>query len=321
MANKDDRSIAHVPSGIAGLDAVLQGGFLQGGLYIIQGTPGVGKTILGNQICFDHVAKDARALYVTLLAENHARMLLHMRQLGFFDDKRIPKSLSYISGFRALEEEGLKGLLTLVRREIQAHDASVLVIDGLVAAHESAPSDYEFKKFIHELQTLAGALGCTMFLLTSAQSQFISPEHTMVDGLISLTDELHGGQAIRHLEVQKFRGSGYLRGRHAFRITSAGITVFPRIESIYNHPKHDHPNGTKRVSSGVKKLDTMLGGGFPAATTTMVSAPRAAARPRSGCISSPAPRSRRRACYSAFTRRRRGCCSRRSRSGSIWSPR
>jgi circadian clock protein KaiC len=60
MANKDDRSIAHVPSGIAGLDAVLQGGFLQGGLYIIQGTPGVGKTILGNQICFDHVAKDAR---------------------------------------------------------------------------------------------------------------------------------------------------------------------------------------------------------------------------------------------------------------------
>lgn len=63
-----------LPSGIPGLDTILHGGFLCGGIYIIQGTPGAGKTILANQICYHHAAAGYRALYVTLLAESHARM-------------------------------------------------------------------------------------------------------------------------------------------------------------------------------------------------------------------------------------------------------
>jgi predicted ATP-dependent serine protease len=66
-------------TGVPGLDTILGGGFLRGGLFIIQGAPGAGKTILGNQICFHHVAEGGRALYVTLLAENHARMMLPQR--------------------------------------------------------------------------------------------------------------------------------------------------------------------------------------------------------------------------------------------------
>lgn len=62
-----------LPTGIAGLDAVLGGGVIDGGIYIIQGAPGAGKTILGNQICFAHGAHGRRALYVTLLAESHSR--------------------------------------------------------------------------------------------------------------------------------------------------------------------------------------------------------------------------------------------------------
>ena len=43
--------LSRMPTGIAGLDTVLNGGFLRGGIYIIQGPPGAGKTILGNQVC------------------------------------------------------------------------------------------------------------------------------------------------------------------------------------------------------------------------------------------------------------------------------
>ena len=78
--------LKRIPTGVPGLDTVLRGGFLRGGIFIVQGSPGAGKTILGNQICFHHVGKGGRALYVTLLAENHARMLLHIGQLGFFED-------------------------------------------------------------------------------------------------------------------------------------------------------------------------------------------------------------------------------------------
>ena len=151
-----DDPMPRLPSGIAGLDTILKGGFLKNGVYIVQGTPGAGKTTLGNQIVFSHAAKGGRALYVTLLAETHARMLLHLQSMKFFDPSRIPDAITYISGFQALEEDGLKGLVTLLRREIQAHRASVLVLDGLVAAQERAASDTEFKKFIQALQVQAG---------------------------------------------------------------------------------------------------------------------------------------------------------------------
>jgi circadian clock protein KaiC len=83
--------LKRIPSGVPGLDTVLLGGFLRGGIFIIQGAPGAGKTILGNQICFHHVAQGGRALYVTLLADNHARMLLHIGQLSFFGEAVVPE--------------------------------------------------------------------------------------------------------------------------------------------------------------------------------------------------------------------------------------
>jgi circadian clock protein KaiC len=48
--------LERVPTGIPGLDTVLRGGFLRAGIYIVRGEPGAGKTILGNQFCFNHVA-------------------------------------------------------------------------------------------------------------------------------------------------------------------------------------------------------------------------------------------------------------------------
>ena len=74
----EPQEIERVPSGVPGLDTILRGGFPRGGIHILQGTPGAGKTILGNQICYQHAAAGGRALYATLLAESHARMLLHL---------------------------------------------------------------------------------------------------------------------------------------------------------------------------------------------------------------------------------------------------
>jgi circadian clock protein KaiC len=46
--------LERVPTGIPGLDIVLRGGFLKAGIYILRGEPGTGKTIFGNQFCFNH---------------------------------------------------------------------------------------------------------------------------------------------------------------------------------------------------------------------------------------------------------------------------
>jgi circadian clock protein KaiC len=267
-----------LPSGIAGLDTILRGGFLRGGICIIQGNPGAGKTILGNQICFNHVAAGGKALYVTLLAETHSRMVLHLRSLSFFDEAAIPNSIYYISAFGALEEDGLRGLLDLLGREVQARQATVLVLDGLVAAEETAQSAREFRKFIHELQTQAVLQNCTMFLLTSIGPEPPPPEHTMVDGVIELATRIYGRRAERSLEVLKRRGRSFLRGRHSFRITDAGLAVYPRIEALLAKPTmEDHVEGTK-VPTSIARLDEMLGGGLPDNSTTMLLGPAGAGK-------------------------------------------
>jgi len=259
-------------SGIAGLDTILGGGFMLGGLYIVQGAPGAGKTILANQICFHHVASGGKAMFVTLLAENHSRMIGHLRQMSFFDETRIGESLTYLSAFSEMQEGGLAELTKLLRREIQRRRISVLMIDGLVSAAASAPNEQAFRVFIHDLQEVALATDCTMFLTTN-ESRQVSPEQTMVDGLIVLSNRVYGWRAESDLQVTKLRGSSYLRGRHSYKISDAGLVVYPRIEALFAHPSRAGESAGGRVSSGIARLDALLSGGIPTASTTMLMGP------------------------------------------------
>ena len=272
---ESSRNPGRIATGIPGLDEVLKGGVFEGGIYIVQGHPGAGKTIFGNQVCFTQAARGARALYVTLLAENHSRMIQHVRGMRFFDETLIPDKLSFLGAFQVLEEEGLKGLLDLVRREVRARKAQFLVLDGLITIHEKAASDLELKKFVHELQTQAVFSGCTMFLLTSAfdASHNFPPEHTMVDGLLELHTRMHGRRAERQLQVHKLRGGGYLNGTHTFRIDDRGLVVFPRLECLLAEPSvPDIANGVA-VSTGSTVLDSLLNGGVDRHSVTAVLGP------------------------------------------------
>jgi circadian clock protein KaiC len=95
----------------------------------------------------------------------------------------------------------------------------------------------------------------------------------MVDGIVELTDQLVGWSAESFLQVVKLRGSAFLRGRHAFKITSNGIVVHPRIEALLARPSRPDQGGVGRVSSGADRLDVMLGGGLPEASTSMIMGP------------------------------------------------
>jgi circadian clock protein KaiC len=86
MTDQDEdapKTIERVPTGLPGLDAITHGGFFRGGVYMILARPGSGKTILGNDLSYRHVAAGGRALYVTLLAESHARMISAIKALAF----------------------------------------------------------------------------------------------------------------------------------------------------------------------------------------------------------------------------------------------
>lgn len=256
-----------VPSGVSALDEILPGGFLQGGVYIIEGAPGAGKTILANQICFNHVAESGCAAFVTLLAESHTRMLQHLRSMSFYDESAMPDRMYYISGFDVLERDGLKGLVELLRREIKTHKLSLIVLDGFSITHEMASSHREFKRFVQEVQSHAAAAACTVVLLSSGDDVTGRPESTMVDGVIELNHNLIDMRTERTLQVLKFRGRDFLPGCHPFRITERGIVIFPRIETAFATPSVRDAYRLRRHSTGVRGIDDMLNGGLLAETT------------------------------------------------------
>jgi circadian clock protein KaiC len=261
--------LTRLPTGVPGLDEVLGGGLFRGAIYIVTGSPGAGKTILGSQICCEHVRRGGQATFVTLLAESHGRMLANLQTLSFFDAAAVGQSLHYVSGFAALESGGLAGLLDLLRQTIRKQETGLLVLDGMLTTGLLASSQVDYKKFIHELQTWVAVLGCTVLFLTSARpGDSSTPEHTMVDGIFELHAAQVRLQALRELRVSKFRGSGYMEGSHTYRISSGGVRVYPRLEVALSPKGLEGPS--QRVDMGCKRLDELLGGGVRQGSTTLL---------------------------------------------------
>ena len=126
--------------------------------------------------------------------------------------------------------------MRLLRQEIARQKASLLIVDGVLNARARAHTTLDTKKFVSELQGHAAFAGCTVLLLTSARLEEGSPEHTMVDGVIELGEQLLGSRAVRHVQLRKTRGSGALSGRHECLIDEAGMHVFPRLEALFSQP-------------------------------------------------------------------------------------
>lgn len=267
------QSFSRIASGIKGLDQILEGGFIKGASYIIQGRPGAGKTILSNQFAFNHVAAGGRVLFVTLLAESHERLFQALATLDFFDKDKLGSEISYVSVFQTLREEGLDAVVKLLRKETKRHEATLLVFDGLLNARDRADTDFDVKTFVAEVQGQAAFVDCTVLFLTSASLEETSPEHTMVDGVVELSDTLVGVRTVRQLQVRKSRGSAALGGLHKFEITGRGVTVYPRIETLYADATGQEDIEPARVSCGVDGLDTMMGGGLPRGSITLIAGP------------------------------------------------
>jgi circadian clock protein KaiC len=265
--------VERVPTGIARLDDILQGGLLRGRVYTVTGPPGSGKTILASQLCFHHIARGGRCVYVTLLVESHAKMLDHLATLGFFRAEAVPERLFLVSAYAALQAEGGKGLVELARRTLRDRDATLLVVDGMESLEALAGSPRAYREAIHELQGAAGLLGATTLLLSNSVTAR-DVESSIVDGVIELSDRLVGPRAVRELTVRKLRGSDHLRGRHEVEITSRGLVVHPRTEVQFHDPAPEAEEARERMPFGVARLDEMMGGGAPSGSATaLVGAP------------------------------------------------
>ncbi len=260
-----------LPTGVEGLDEILNGGLFEGGVYILEGPPGVGKTTLANQVAYTLARRDAKTLYVTMLAESHARMLQHMEHQSFFDQSEVNSRVFYVSGYRELVQGGLRSVVELLRGEITRSRAALLVIDGLVIEGQESNADDSVRQFVHELQSLVNVLSCTCLILTSGRANALSADQTMVDGLLAFEDHGFHWRAERRMQVRKFRGCQVIRGQHTFCISSRGLQFFPRLESLPPPTPHK-VYGEDTAPSGLAMIDSVLhrGGLFAGGASVVI---------------------------------------------------
>jgi circadian clock protein KaiC len=263
-------AIARIETGVAGLDTLLDGGFVAGGVYLIMGAPGTGKTTLGNQACFALAARGGRAVYLSLLSESPSRMLSNLQGMAFFDPNAIGSSIAYVGGYLVLRERRLPGLFQLIRKVVSDEQPRLLVVDGVSASVREG--DAAAREFIADLQMLSDTAGCTTLLLANMRAaEANSAEHSMVDGMLELTLHRAAQRSFREIEVLKCRGVDHFLGGHDLEITSSGLVVRPRTELLLaRRARLAPPTSSERLTTGVKNLDDMLGGGLLRGSATML---------------------------------------------------
>lgn len=265
-------------SGNAEADYILGGGFPMNSINIVMGHPGSGKTIFAEQLIFDNAGEDRPILYFTTLSEPLAKVVRYLQGFRFFDETKLGTQVVYEDVGARLAKDGPGALIPLLQEAIKSLSPKIIVIDSFKAVHDLAASAAERRRMVYELTSLLTAYGTTAFLLGEYTEDDILryPEFAVADGIVEMSRRRLGNRDERYFRVYKLRGSRYLEGAHAFRITDSGIDMYPRLVSP-PMPEGYEPE-TERISTGVTGLDAMLDGGVWRGTTTLLAGPSGAGK-------------------------------------------
>jgi circadian clock protein KaiC len=261
-------------SGDEGLDVILGGGLPLNGINLITGLPGSGKTLLCQQFSFAGATPERPAIYLSTVSEPFEKMIRYAQTLSFFDRQAIGRSIFYDDLGAALAADG--GLASVTERIgelIKERRPGIVAIDSFKALAAFAADAREFRRFLHDLAALLTAFPATCFWIGEYgdDEALTAPEFAVADGIISLATERVNERTMRLIRVSKLRGSDFRSGRHAYRLSEDGITVFPRLADAVTEA--DYRLGEGRVSTGIAPLDRMLADGYAPGSSTLVAGP------------------------------------------------
>jgi circadian clock protein KaiC len=265
-------------SGSARLDTVLGGGLPLYGTNLIIGRPGSGKTILAQQYVFHNATTLRPGLYLSTVSEPLDKILRYGQSLEFFDKSAVGSRVIYDDLGQALNHDGLPGVLELLTALLREHRPGLLVIDSFKALRAYATGAGEIRRFLHNLAGQLSAMAVSTFWIGEYDLSEAAgaPECAVADVIISLGVEHRAEQEARVLQVMKLRGSGFLPGQHAYRLSPRGLNVFPRMaDTVVADGYRLLPD---RTTSGVPLLDEMLSEGLWQGSSTLVAGPSGAGK-------------------------------------------
>ena len=279
----DKVTIRRLATGVPGLDAVLGGGLPELSFNLILGPPGSGKTTLAHQIMFALATPERSALFFTVLGEPPLKMLRYQQQYVFFDIEKVDTSIRFVNLSDEVTTGDFDQVLARIAREVAAYSPGLVFVDSFRAVtleSRRQPNDAaSLQRFIQQLGVQLSGWQATSFLIGEYRSQHDpNPVFTVADGLLSLEQSVHRNSMVRRIQVLKMRGQATRPGLHTFRISSAGIEVFPAAlvrDDTGAEPDAGQrsPRSNARLAMGVPHLDEMLGGGLPAGYSLLVAGP------------------------------------------------
>jgi circadian clock protein KaiC len=276
MRTPEPLVIRNVATGVPGLDAVLGGGLCEYSFNLIAGAPGSGKTTLVQQIMFANATAERPALYFTVLGEPTIKMLRYQRQLAFFDTTRVPSAVRFINLATEAASGDLDAVLARIISEVGLAEPAFVAVDSfrtIAGEHRAPASDgsIETGAFVNRLAQQLTTWEVTSFLIGEyTEEERRHPVFTVADTILWLSEDVDRNSATRKLRVAKVRGRSPMPGLHTFRLTDAGMQVFPRI------PEQQRQRVLRqdtRLATGVPGLDEMTGGGIPAGDVVLLTGP------------------------------------------------
>ena len=272
----DRRAIAS--TGIAGLDDILAGGLTRERIYLVEGTPGTGKTTLGLGFLLAGAQAEEAGLYITL-AETRIELLAVAESHGWSLDAINLVEMVPADGLGEDQEQTLLHPSEVelgetvrdIMTKVDEVRPSRVVIDSLSELRLLAQSPVRYRRQILALKHFFASRGCTVLMLDDKSASGSDLQlQSIAHGVIMLEQTLSGfGAQRRRAHIVKMRGVRFRGGYHDFEIEQGGLCVYPRLVAAEHGDSYDDTP----ISTGSRQLDDLLGGGLVPGTATLLSGP------------------------------------------------
>ena len=274
---------ARISTGIAGLDDILGGGIPRHRLYLVEGTPGTGKTTLALQFLLEGVQRGERVLYVTL-SETKAELLDVAHSHGWCLDGISLYELEPIheyadeqdyTVFHPAEVE-LGETTKRIFHQVEEVGPARVVFDSLSELRLLAQRPLRYRRQILALKQFFAGRSSTVLLLDDRTAHEDDLQLQSISHGVIRLERINADYGVtrRRLHVMKMRGVSFRDGFHDYTITTGGVVVYPRLVASEHKPSYRH----ERVASGVTELDALLGGGLERGTSSLIMGPAGAGK-------------------------------------------